>query len=154
VYDRLMQRVSTGEPGSERVAVPLEPFRGSLEWPVAGRVAARYGQTANRLGGAAVKNGVDIAAEEGTPVRAVHGGTVRFADTYTGFGTLVIVDHGSEAYSLYGYLSSAAVKQGDQVEAGTELGRVGAPPGGTPALYFELRIDGHSVDPLQWVKPR
>jgi septal ring factor EnvC (AmiA/AmiB activator) len=136
------------------VAVPLAPFRGGLEWPVAGRVAARFGQTANRLGGSAVKNGIDIAATEGAPVRAVHGGTVRFAGSFTGFGTLVILDHGGESYTLYGYLSSTAVAQGAQVAAGVELGTVGAPPGGMPALYFELRIDGHSVDPLQWLKAR
>jgi len=154
VYDRLSRQVVSRGSAPEPVAVPIGPFRGGLDWPVAGRVAAHYGQTANRLGGAAVKNGIDIAAAEGTPVRAIHGGTVRFADTYTGFGTLVIVDHGSEAFTLYGYLSTAAVAQGQQVAAGAELGNVGAPPGGMPALYFELRIDGHSVDPLQWLKPR
>jgi septal ring factor EnvC (AmiA/AmiB activator) len=40
------------------------------------------------------------------------------------------------------------------VEAGEEVGRVGPSPAGTPELYFELRIDGRSVDPVQWLKPR
>jgi septal ring factor EnvC (AmiA/AmiB activator) len=153
-YDRLQQKVPNEPTAQESSAVPLAPFRGALEWPVAGQLKARYGQTANRLGGAAVKNGIEIAAPEGTSVRAIHGGTVRFAENYTGFGTLVILDHGSENYSLYGYLSSASVARGDVVPGGAELGRVGAPPAGMPALYFELRIDGHSVDPLQWLKAR
>ena len=49
---------------------------------------------------------------------AVHGGTVGYADAFTGFGTLVIVDHGGETYSLYGYLASASVERGQAVEAG------------------------------------
>ena len=152
-YDRLQQQIAAGR-SAEPVLVPIAAFRGALDWPVAGRVTGRFGQSANRLGGSAVKNGVDIAAAEGTPVRAVHGGTVGFADNYTGFGTLVILDHGGNTYSLYGYLGSTSVMRGQVVDAGAELGRVGDAPAGPPALYFELRIDGRSVDPIQWLKAR
>jgi septal ring factor EnvC (AmiA/AmiB activator) len=151
-YDQLQQQLAAGS--TSPVAVPLSPFRGALEWPVAGTLTARFGQTTNRLGGSAVKNGVEIAAAEGTAVHAVHAGTVAFAGPFTGFGTLVILDHGATDFSLYGYLSSAGVGRGDAVEGGMEIGRVGSPPGGTPALYFELRIDGRSVDPVQWLKSR
>ncbi len=134
--------------------VPLAPFRGALEWPVViGRVTARFGQT-GRPGGAAVSNGIDIAAPEGTPVHAVHGGTVAFAGPFTGFGTLVILDHGGNSFTLYGYLSSVAVDRGAVVDAGAELGRTGSGPGTASGLYFEVRIDGRQVDPLQWLKPR
>jgi len=71
-----------------------------------------------------------------------------------GTGTLVILEHGGDNYSLYGYLESAGVEQGDLVDNGAELGRVGLAPAGPPALYFEMRIDGRSVDPLQWLRPR
>lgn len=152
-YDRLQQQLTTGRSG-EPVVVPIAAFRGALDWPVAGRVTGRFGQAANRLGGAAVRNGVDIAAAEGTPVHAVHGGTVGFADSYPGFGTLVIVDHGANNYSLYGYLGATTVAKGDVVESGAELGRVGTAPSGAQALYFELRIGGRSVDPVQWLKAR
>ena len=87
-------------------------------------------------------------------MRAVHGGTVGYADVFAGFGTLVILDHGSNNYSLYGYLGDVLVAQGAAVDAGAELGRVGLAPAGPAALYFEIRIDGRSVDPLQWLKPR
>ena len=117
-------------------------------------MTGRFGQTAGRLGGTAVRNGIEIAAEEGGPVRAIHGGTVGFADSFTGFGTLVIIEHGAGGFSLYGYLGSTAVQPGDAVEAGQELGVVGLAPAGSPALYFEMRIDGQSVDPVQWLKPR
>jgi septal ring factor EnvC (AmiA/AmiB activator) len=112
----------------------------------------RFGQTSGRLGGTAVRNGIEIAAAEGSPVRAVHGGTVVHAGPFTGFGTLVILEHGSSNYSLYGYLASASVQQGAMVDAGAELGRVGLAPAGPPALYFEMRIDGNSIDPVQWLK--
>jgi len=152
-YEKIQQQMKTkGE--AETVAVPLLPFRGGLEWPVTGRIATRYGQSSSRLGGSAMRNGIEIAAAEDAPVRAVHGGTVGFADSFTGFGTLVILDHGGSDYSLYGYLSSASVKQGDKVESGAEVGRVGQAPAGPSALYFEMRIDGKSVDPVQWLKPR
>lgn len=155
-YDKLQQQMKGKPDGApaDAVAVPLRPFRGALEWPVPGRLAAQYGQTAGRLGGNTVKNGVEIAATDDAPVRAVHGGTVGFADVFTGFGNLVILDHGGGNYSLYGYLASMGVKQGDRLDSGAEVGRVGRAPGGSPALYFEMRIDGKSVDPVQWLKPR
>jgi septal ring factor EnvC (AmiA/AmiB activator) len=156
LYDRLQQQVANLNAGRpvDAVVLPLAPFRGALEWPVAGQVTGRFGQTSGRLGGTAVRNGIEIAAAEGTPVRAVHGGSIGYAEPFTGFGTLVIVDHGGNDYSLYGYLGTASVARGDKVESGMELGRVGLAPAGPPALYFEVRIDGRSVDPLQWLKAR
>ena len=85
-------------------------------------------------------------------MRAVHEGTVAFADQFTGYGNLVIVDHGDGAYSLYGYLSALEAARGAHVEAQATVGSSGRDPSGNPALYFELRIDGKPVDPLQWLK--
>jgi septal ring factor EnvC (AmiA/AmiB activator) len=87
-------------------------------------------------------------------VRAVHGGTIASAGPFSGFGNLVILDHGGNNFTLYGDLSSLAVTRGDVVEAGAELGRTGQGPGTATGLYFEVRIDGRPVDPLQWLKPR
>jgi len=160
-YDSLQQRLSNlaaghaVEPASGLpAAIPLGPFRGALDWPVAGRVSGRFGQSAGRLGGTAVRNGIEITAPEDASVQAVHGGTVGYAEAFTGFGTLVILDHGANNYSLYGYLGGTAVQRGDVVESGAELGRVGLAPAGPAALYFEMRIDGRSVDPVQWLRPR
>jgi murein hydrolase activator len=82
----------------------------------------------------------------------VHEGTVAFADQFTGYGNLVIVDHGDGAYSLYGYLNTLEATRGAAVAAQTAVGSSGRDPSGNPALYFELRIDGKPVDPLQWLK--
>lgn len=148
--DAALAAMGPGE-AVEAVSVPMSPFRGALDWPLAGRVTLRFNQ-AGRTPDQGVRNGIEIAAAPDTPVGAVHPGTVGFADAFTGYGTLVILDHGANHYSLYGYLSSTSVERGDRVHAGDELGRVGSAPLGNPALYFELRIDGRAVDPVEWLK--
>jgi len=153
-YDKLQQQIKAKPDGAEAVAVPLLPFRGGLEWPVQGRITQQFGQPSGRLGSTAVKGGIEITAPQDAPVRGIHSGTIGFADAFSGFGNLVILDHGGNNYSLYGYLSSISVKQGDRVEGGAEVGRVGLAPAGMAALYFEMRIDGRAVDPVQWLKPR
>jgi murein hydrolase activator len=155
-YERLQQQVANVPPGLavEPVVLPLAPFRGALDWPVSGRLAVRYGQSSGRPGDTTTRNGVEIVAPDDTPVHAIHPGTISYASSFAAFGNLVIVDHGRNAYSLYGYLSSMGVTAGAFVDGGTELGRVGSAPAGAPALYFELRIDGRSVDPVQWLRPR
>jgi septal ring factor EnvC (AmiA/AmiB activator) len=130
-------------------ALPLKPFRGALDWPVAGSLHQRFGQ-AN--GNPAFSRGIEIAAPEGQQVVAVHDGTVAFAGTFSGFGNLVILDHGANSFSLYGNLGEIAAVKNAKLSQGQAVGSVGAPLSGAPAVYFELRIDGQSVDPLQWLK--
>ena len=155
-YERLQQQTASLGAGDsvQAVTVPLAPFRGALDWPVPGRIAAQFGQPSARLNESSISNGVEIAALEGTAVRAIHPGTVSFADTFTGFGNLVIIDHGADTYSLYGYLEAVSVERGDPVESGSEIARVGAPPAGPSVLYLEIRVDGRSVDPVEWLRPR
>jgi septal ring factor EnvC (AmiA/AmiB activator) len=137
-------------PGGVAPPLPLKPFRGALEWPAAGAIRQRFGGPAGP--GRPPANGIEIAVAEGTPVRAVHDGTVAFAGPYTGFGTLVIVDHGAQAFSLYGSLLQADVTQGTRLDRGDPVGLSGSAITGVPGLYFELRVDGRPVDPLQWLK--
>ena len=137
------------------VPLPLRPFQGDLPWPVPGRIVRPFGrQPTSRFGTAIVRNGMEIGAAEGQPVRSIHEGTVAFADQFEGYGNLVIIDHGSRNYSLYGYLGSIGTTRGQRIDAQTVVGTVGQNPGGNPALYFELRVDGGAVDPLQWLKKR
>lgn len=135
------------------VVLPLRAFRGALPWPAAGIVVGRFGRAVNsRFGTSIPRNGIEISIAEDQPVRAVHEGTVAFADQFTGYGNLIIIDHGSAVYSLYGFLLSMEVARGARVDAETLIGSSGRNPSGNPALYFELRIDGKPVDPLQWLK--
>jgi septal ring factor EnvC (AmiA/AmiB activator) len=134
-------------------AVPMRPFQGALPWPVRGAISSRFGkQPSSRFGTSIVKNGIEIAVAEGQPVHTVHEGVVAFSGQFTGYGNLVIVEHGERVFSLYGHLSAIQVAQGDRIEAQATVGRSGLNPNGTPALYFELRVDGKPVDPLQWLQ--
>lgn len=126
------------------VGLPLRPFQGALPWPADGVVMKRFGRQSS--------SGMELSLPEGEAVRAVHDGTVAFADQFTGYGNLVIVDHGDRAYSLYGHLGSLSVRRGEHVGATGTVGLAGRNPAGNPSLYFELRIDGKPVDPLQWLK--
>jgi septal ring factor EnvC (AmiA/AmiB activator) len=123
----------------------LKPFKGDLDWPVAGTVRGRFGRTSRG-------NGVTIETTDGVEARAVHDGAVAFAGPFGGFGNIVIVDHGAQCFSLYGDLLELAVKKGAHIDRGQILGTTGATPLGGPGLYFELRIDGQPVDPLQWLR--
>jgi len=146
-----LRDIAGGAPAVDVAALPIKPFRGDLEWPVPGTVLKRFGQPASRGGSA---NGIEIGAPEGTDAKAVHDGTVAFADAFSGFGNLVIVDHGSQTFSLYGDLLDMSVRKGTHVDRGQTLGSVGATAAGLPGLYFELRVDGQPVDPLQWLRRR
>ena len=152
---QLEDTIASAGAGSSVVALPLRPFKGELSWPAAGEVLTRFGvQTAGRFGTSIVRNGIEVSAAEGSEAIAVHEGTVAYAAPFSGFGTLVIVDHGGSAFTLYGHLLDAAVKPGTSVSRGTPVGRVGLSASGQTALYFELRIDGRPVDPLQWLARR
>jgi murein hydrolase activator len=147
-----LAQVIAGRPAAAAV-LPLRPFQGSLPWPVVdGVLSARFGPRAPGTAGPPVRNGIELSVPEGHPVHAVHEGTVAFADPFSGYGTLVIVDHGDKIYSLYGHLGSATVHKGDHVDAAAAVGLAGRNPSGNPSLYFELRVDGKPVDPLQWLK--
>jgi septal ring factor EnvC (AmiA/AmiB activator) len=148
-----LRGLAAGTAAAEPAILPLKPFRGDLDWPAAGALRRRFVRAASSTAGRA-QDGIEIAAEEGAPVAAVHDGTVAFADVFAGFGNLVIVDHGAQTFSLYGNLLEMAVKKGGRVDRGQVLGTVGDSPAGQPGLYFELRVDGQVVDPLQWLKKR
>lgn len=133
-------------------ALPLHPFRGDLPWPVRGNIVRPFGRQPHGAGGTLVSNGIEIAAAEGQPVRAVHEGSIAFAGPFSGYGNLVIVEHGSGSHSLYGYLGAVEVRNGQRISAQAMLGASGRNAGGTPGLYFELRVDGAAVDPVQWLR--
>ncbi len=142
-----LRDLASGAPSADAPSLPLTPFRGELEWPVAGTVTRRFGR-------GTASNGIEITADDGAEARSIHDGVVAFAGTFSGFGNLVILDHGSQTFSLYGDLLDIAVKKGARLEHGQPVGTVGPTSSGANGLYFELRVDGQPVDPLQWLKKR
>ena len=77
-----------------------------------------------------------------------------FAGPFTGYGNLVIVDHGAQTFSLYGQLGAPQVERGARVERGQAVGTAGRILAGIPGMYFEMRVDGKPVDPLEWLKKK
>jgi murein DD-endopeptidase MepM/ murein hydrolase activator NlpD len=93
--------------------------------------------------------GVDYAAPTGTPVRTVGDGVVEFAGVQNGFGNVVFVKHNNGQVTVYAHLSRIAVRQGQRVSQGDNIGAVGATGWATgPHLHFEFRQNGRHQDPL------
>lgn len=151
---RLQAMLAQKPAGAPIAGIPIRPFKGELPWPADGIVMRRFGaHTSGRVSGISFnRNGIELSLAEGRPVTAIHEGTVTHAGPFTAYGQLVIIDHGGGAVSLYGQLSATDVNRGDRVGAGDRVGLAGRNPAGNPSLYFELRIDGQPVDPLQWLR--
>ena len=129
-------------------------MRGKLNWPVNGELKSEFGKARHREFAAEVfRNGIDIEAPAGEEIKAVERGKVVFADRLAGYGKMVIVDHGERYYTIYAHLSEILKKNGDGVKRGETLGLVGDSDSFSGAgLYFEMRKDGRSVDPVPWFR--
>ncbi len=125
---------------------------GGLGWPLSGNLLARFG---GRMPDGRTSSGVLIGAPAGSTVTAVADGSVVFSEWMTGYGLILIVDHGNGYMSLYAHNESLLRDAGDRVKRGDALAKVGTSGGqGTPALYFELRRNGQPVDPSSWLQRR
>lgn len=132
---------------------------GSLSWPVEGEIVYRFG-TSREEEGTTRRDGIGIGAPPGSPVRAVEAGTVEYAGARGLYGQSVILGHGGGYYSVYLYMRSLSVGEGDRVSAGQVLGAVGglrSPEG--PHLEFQIWEPASGgnprpVDPVRWLRGR
>jgi len=147
--EALLSRLRETDTGPDiAVAPPLQP--GTLDWPLSGPLVQHYGQP---LADGRNSAGLLIDAPLGAPVRAVAEGTVVFSEWMTGYGMLLILDHGHGKLSLYAHNESLLKQEGDTVRRGEVIASVGR-SGGQDAtgLYFELREEGRPVNPEQWLQ--
>lgn len=123
-------------------------LKGNLRLPVKGTVTNRFGS--QRQEGSSWK-GLFIRAASGNEVKAVAAGRVVFAEWMRGFGNLLIIDHGDSYLSIYGNNDALLRQVGTSIKGGDTVATVGN-SGGNPdsGLYFEIRHQGHPVDPLKW----
>ena len=99
-----------------------------------------------------VHNGVEIASPPDVEVRAVHEGTVVFAERFRGYGLMVVVDHGGKHHSLYAHLAELGVEEGQKLDGGEVVGLSGQGGLESPGVYFEMRHGGRPEDPLDWLQ--
>lgn len=96
-----------------------------------------------------IHRGVDLAVPEGTPVRAMAPGRVRFAGTQAGYGNVVWIDHGGSVLTVYAHLSRVSTERGREVRGGEVIGASGSTGAATgPHLHFEVWRWGREVDPV------
>ena len=96
--------------------------------------------------------GIDIAVPSGTPVHAAAAGTVIYAGWMTGYGNLVVLDHGNGLATAYAHNSSLLVSVGQHVSQGQTISLSGSTGHSTgPHVHFEVRVNGVAVDPLLYL---
>ncbi len=118
---------------------------GTYVWPAFGRITQPFRY---------YHPGVDIANHDGGPILAADSGVVIRAgwDT-TGYGNMIMLDHGNGVRTLYGHLSLIEVAIGQRVQKGSEIGHMGSTGRSTGThLHFEIRLPGGNVDPLNYLK--
>lgn len=149
---RAGQRLRLAPSGSARPPAPQAAMPGEgpprWQWPVSGPVLARYGESP------VTASGIQLGGRAGDPVRAAAGGQVVYAGSgLVGYGELLIIKHSASWLSAYGYNQVLLVREGERVEAGQTIARMGEGPaspgaGRRPALHFEIRRNGTPLDPL------
>jgi murein DD-endopeptidase MepM/ murein hydrolase activator NlpD len=118
-----------------------------MRWPASGPVTSEFGYRWGRL-----HAGIDIGAGYGAPIRAAKSGTVIFAGVQSGYGNVIIIEHGGGLTTLYGHQSRLAAHDGDEVSTGDLIGYVGSTGHSTgPHLHFETRVGGSPQNPRRYL---
>ena len=126
--------------------------------PVPGRITSPFGTRMHPIFKRKIfHSGVDIGAPYGTSIKAANSGRVIFVGWYSGYGKVVIIDHGKingiPTTTLYAHMSVTKVSKGAHVAKGTIVGKVGTTGYSTgPHLHFEVRQKGNPVNPLKFIK--
>jgi septal ring factor EnvC (AmiA/AmiB activator) len=149
LVDTLSKQGETVAPSSD-----IRSYRGTLAWPVEGKVLERFGKQRNaKFSTVTNNNGLKIAAAPRAEVSAVFQGTVLFSQWFKGYGNLIILDHGNRVFSLYGNIIAPVVAVGDRITTGQPIAGVGdSEDAQSGYLYFEVRQDNHPEDPQKWLR--
>ncbi|HEU4949686.1 MAG TPA: peptidoglycan DD-metalloendopeptidase family protein, partial [Candidatus Deferrimicrobiaceae bacterium] len=152
--ERLARKRAAGAAGRTVGREPAETPRrfaslsGGLSAPLSGKVVTRFGRQHDPTFDVTIENrGVEIEAPSGASVKSVGQGEVAFAGAVSGFGNVLIVQHGGGLFSVYGRMETFLAKQGEAVKKGTVVGRLPESPSGKSVLYLELRAGGTAIDP-------
>jgi murein DD-endopeptidase MepM/ murein hydrolase activator NlpD len=127
---------------------------GQFAWPAPGSLISPYGYRVHPIfGDRRLHTGIDIGAPYGATVVAAEGGVVAYVGTMSGYGNVVVVDHGGGIATTYNHLSGFSVGSGQSVGRGQPIALVGCTGYCTgPHLHFEVRISGSPVDPMPYLR--
>ena len=136
----------SGVASDSRAAALATPAVNRFVWPVAGTVVREFGTQGSR--------GIEIAGQAGAAVKAVDGGRIVYAgDKLKQYGLMVIVKHDDHFVTAYGNNRRLMVAEGASVQRGATIAEMGGGSEGQALLQFEMREDGHAVDPLAYLPP-
>jgi len=123
-------------------------------WPVLGRITDGFGERLDPFSGeGAFHTGVDVGADYGAPVHVTADGMVLDAGQHSGYGRVVVVDHGFGLTTWYAHLSSYAVIAGTRVKRGEVIGYTGISGRSTgPHVHYEVRMNNAPVNPWRYMK--
>lgn len=127
---------------------------GQFIWPVLGEISSSFGGRDSPGGiGSTNHMGIDIAAAMGESVKSAAAGIVEQAGWNGGYGISAIVDHLNGMKTIYGHMSQVSVSEGQAVQAGQEIGKVGSTGNSTgPHLHFGVMQNGQWVDPMPYIQ--
>jgi len=148
---RLLRTIQKQPDGVEKGG--MIHLKGLLPWPIEGDVVRNFGPF-DADGIAQISQGVDIAADDGTPVKSIYQGRVVFTDWIDTYGYTIIIDHGGGIYSIYGHVQKYFKNPGQEVSAEEVIALAGC--SGviiSPALHFEIRVHDKPQNPLKWLLP-
>lgn len=132
---------------------PFGSDKGKMPWPTRGKIMRSFGSAI--AGGKLKSNGILIGAPSGKPVTAIHSGRVVFADWFSGFGLLTIIDHGGGYMSLYGQAESVIREPGEWINRGDVIAYTGnTSDTDIEGIYFEIRQQGTPINPKRWCTGR
>ena len=124
--------------------------------PCAGRISSDFGQRVHPLSSSVTfHNGIDIAANEGTEIRACFDGIIEKSEHNEFSGNYIIINHENDYTSSYAHMSKRIKDEGESVKKGDVIGYVGSTGSATgPHLHFEIRQSGTPVNPRELIEDR
>ena len=123
---------------------------GSFSWPCNGVLTSRFGYRS--LLGSTYHSGIDIGNSYGTSIYASDGGTVTYSGWMSGYGYLIIIDHGNGYQTYYGHNSSLVAAKGEKVHKGQLIARMGSTGRSTGNhCHFGIKLNGTFVNPLNYL---
>lgn len=125
-----------------------------LGFPYHGNITSTFGQRENPFTNASVERhkGLDIQGPKGSIVKATANGKVEFTGNKGGFGNCIVIKHGNGFETLYGHLSKILVSEGQSIEIGENIGKIGSTGRSTgPHLHYEVHQNGKPINPKSFL---